>query len=228
MRNTVCKATIDKFRQRFNSKQYSGSNPKVLLPIEPANHFPYKIALSLDRNNNTSLTIERRNLSQSLSKDHSRIESRHEPPSRPISLITQVGFLPHKNHTADAKSRAGGSDYLLNSLKILRMTENFLPPLMVPNIKPERLEKNIEDLLVKRATSNDPLRYFNAEMQEEGQEASIQRSDRNKLRSIKRNHSPSAEVQVSLQAEERLIEWLGKIRSVKDMERKKAMCLRDD
>jgi len=61
------------------------------------------------------------------------------------------------------RNRGFGSDYLLSSLKILRMSENFLPPLIsAPSSnKPDKFEKNIEEILVKRASTNDPMRYYN-------------------------------------------------------------------
>lgn len=48
----------------------------MLLPIEPLNDFPYKITLSVDRHNHTTLNIDRRNNAHSLSKDRSKIEAR--------------------------------------------------------------------------------------------------------------------------------------------------------
>ena len=139
LRNIGCKTTIDRFRQRYNTKMYGvGSNPRMLLPIEPINNFPFKIALLVDRNNHTTLTIDRRTGAQSLTKDSAR-DSRLDPSSslsKPIQqpsqqpLITQNGFMPSKNYSAEARPRGMASDYLLSSLKILRMSENFLPPLM--------------------------------------------------------------------------------------------------
>lgn len=54
--------------------------------------------------------------------------------------------MPSKNNSAEARYRGAGSDYLLSSLKILRMSENFLPPLLggASLVKPDKMEKNIE------------------------------------------------------------------------------------
>jgi hypothetical protein len=137
----------------------------------------------------TNLTIDKGRSRSSL-KEKGKIELRELKISKGVKsqLNTQNNFGIINNDPIEPGLRSRvGSDYLLSSLKILRMSDNFLPPLMhTQSNKADKLERNIEDILVKRASTNDPGQYLNREIHSEDPP----KIERNKLRSIKRNLSP--------------------------------------